>query len=68
MLRDHGQAKKYFHDLEGYNSRLDSIQAGILGVKLRRLPEWNRKRQDVAERYNELFSSVSRVVTPYCPD
>src|SRR5271169_2403753 len=37
MLRDHGQAQKYYHDMEGYNGRLDSIQAGILGVKLRRL-------------------------------
>ena len=34
MIRDHGQAKKYYHDMEGYNGRLDSIQAGILHVKL----------------------------------
>ena len=37
MLRDHGQAQKYYHDIEGYNGRLDSIQAGILHVKLRYL-------------------------------
>jgi dTDP-4-amino-4,6-dideoxygalactose transaminase len=68
MLRDHGQAKKYYHDLEGYNGRLDSLQAGILSVKLRHLPEWNRKRQEAAKRYDELFSSVGGVMAPYEPD
>jgi dTDP-4-amino-4,6-dideoxygalactose transaminase len=68
MLRDHGQAKKYYHDVEGYNGRLDSIQAGILTVKLRHLPEWNRKRQEVAKRYDELLSSVSGVVAPFEAD
>ena len=48
MLRDHGQAKKYFHEMEGYNGRLDSIQASVLSVKLKRLEEWNQKRQAVA--------------------
>jgi dTDP-4-amino-4,6-dideoxygalactose transaminase len=68
MLRDHGQSKKYYHDLEGYNGRLDSIQAGILRVKLRHLPDWNRKRQEAARRYDELFASVEGVIAPYCPD
>jgi dTDP-4-amino-4,6-dideoxygalactose transaminase len=68
MLRDHGQAKKYYHDIEGYNGRLDSLQAGLLSVKLRHLPEWNRKRQEAAKRYGELFSSVSGVVAPYEPE
>jgi dTDP-4-amino-4,6-dideoxygalactose transaminase len=68
MLRDHGQAKKYHHDMEGYNGRLDAIQAGILTVKLRHLSEWNRKRQVAACRYDELFSSVNGVIAPYCPD
>ena len=44
MLRDHGQAKKYYHDLEGYNGRLDAIQAGILCVKLGHLKQWNSAR------------------------
>lgn len=67
MLRDHGQSKKYFHDMEGYNGRLDSIQAGFLSVKLRHLAEWNRKRQGAARRYDELFSSLD-VIKPYCPE
>jgi len=68
MLRDHGQSKKYYHDVEGYNGRLDSIQAGILSVKLRYLGEWNRKRQEAAHRYNELFSGVDGVVLPFEPE
>jgi dTDP-4-amino-4,6-dideoxygalactose transaminase len=68
MLRDHGQSKKYYHDVEGYNGRLDSIQAGFLTVKLQYLAEWNLNRQLAARRYHQLFSSVSEVVAPYCPD
>lgn len=59
MLRDHGQARKYYHDIEGYNGRLDAMQAGILSVKLKHLPEWNRKRRDAAARYGELLGDVS---------
>src|SRR3989449_9964384 len=54
MLRDHGQSRKYFHDIEGYNGRLDSIQAGILRVKLQHLTRWNEQRRQSAESYNEL--------------
>ena len=68
MLREHGQAKKYYHDIEGYNGRLDSLQAGILSVKLRHLVEWNRKRQAVAQRYDELLSSVEGVAAPQQPE
>jgi len=68
MLRDHGQSKKYFHDVEGYNGRLDSIQAGLLAVKLRHLPEWNRKRQQAARRYDEMFSAMEGVITPFAPE
>lgn len=68
MLRDHGQAKKYYHDVEGYNGRLDSIQAGVLTVKLRHLGDWNQKRQEAAERYDELLANVDGVVAPFRPE
>lgn len=57
MIRDHGQAKKYYHDIEGYNGRLDAIQTGILSVKLKHLPEWNRQRRERAEEYKRLFAA-----------
>ncbi len=63
MLRDHGQTKRYHHDSEGYNGRLDSIQAGILHAKLRYLPEWNEKRRKIAKLYRELFASANGSLT-----
>jgi len=67
MLRDHGQAKKYYHDVEGYNGRLDAIQAGLLQVKLRHLSEWNALRRQHAEEYNRLLSDAAGVVCPSEP-
>jgi dTDP-4-amino-4,6-dideoxygalactose transaminase len=67
MLRDHGQAKKYFHDVEGYNGRLDAIQAAILRIKLRHLAEWNERRRQSAYSYNQLFSPLNRVILPHEP-
>src|SRR5271157_3022797 len=65
MIRDHGQAKKYYHDIEGYNGRLDSIQAGWLSVKLRHLASWNEARRALAHRYHELFAEAKdSVVIP----
>ena len=58
MIRDHGQAKKYYHDIEGYNGRLDSIQAGWLSVKLPHLAKWNDSRRKLAHRYHEMFADV----------
>jgi len=58
MLRDHGQTKKYYHDFEGYNGRLDTIQAGILRAKLRRLPEWNESRRKIASLYGKYFTDI----------
>jgi dTDP-4-amino-4,6-dideoxygalactose transaminase len=68
MLRDHGQATKYYHDMEGYNGRLDAIQAGILDVKLAHLEAWNARRRARAADYNRLFASRnSCVVVPHEP-
>ena len=63
MLRDHGQAKKYYHDFEGYNGRLDAIQTGILRAKLKRLHEWNEMRRQKAALYNQLLSNNSELAT-----
>lgn len=68
MIRDHGQAKKYYHDIEGYNGRLDALQAGILTVKLRHLAEWNRKRQEAAQRYQSMFVGVEGLEAPHQPE
>jgi len=68
MIRDHGQAKKYYHDLEGYNGRLDAIQAGFLSVKLKHLAKWTSQRREIASRYNEYFRKSGSVVTPFEPD
>jgi dTDP-4-amino-4,6-dideoxygalactose transaminase len=67
MLRDHGQAQKYYHEIEGYNGRLDAIQAGILQVKLHHLAAWNAERRESAYRYGELLSATPDVVVPYEP-
>jgi dTDP-4-amino-4,6-dideoxygalactose transaminase len=69
MLRDHGQAKKYYHQMEGYNGRLDAIQAGILRIKLRLLSVWNEKRQRAASRYQELLAeNGDSMILPYVPE
>jgi dTDP-4-amino-4,6-dideoxygalactose transaminase len=68
MLRDHGQARKYFHDLEGYNGRLDAIQAAFLRIKLRHLDSWNDQRHEAARRYDELLSRIPGIATPVPSD
>jgi dTDP-4-amino-4,6-dideoxygalactose transaminase len=68
MLRDHGQAKKYYHDVEGYNGRLDSLQAGFLTVKLRHLAAWTVARQEAAARYGKLFGNAEGLVAPLQPE
>jgi dTDP-4-amino-4,6-dideoxygalactose transaminase len=68
MLRDHGQAKKYFHDVEGYNGRLDAIQAGVLRIKLKRLGAWNEARRDHAAQYDQLLSDLHAVTLPFQSD
>jgi dTDP-4-amino-4,6-dideoxygalactose transaminase len=64
ILRDHGQAKKYYHDIEGYNGRLDAIQAGLLSVKLKHLAKWNAERREHAAEYHRLFMAADCGVSP----
>ena len=58
MLRDHGQSMKYIHEIEGYNGRLDAVQAGFLRVKLRHLAKWNAERRERARGYDVLFAAA----------
>jgi dTDP-4-amino-4,6-dideoxygalactose transaminase len=67
MLRDHGQAQKYYHDIEGYNGRLDAIQAGLLNAKLAHLGKWNSQRRDRAAEYNRILARSEVVSIPYEP-
>ena len=64
MIRDHGQAQKYFHDIEGYNGRLDAIQAAVLRIKLKRLKDWNQSRRNNAALCTELLQDVSGITLP----
>jgi len=65
MLRDHGRlGKKYEHEIEGCNSRLDTLQAAVLNVKLKYLEEWNEKRRKNAKLYDELLGAVPDVIIP----
>ena len=68
MLRDHGQSRKYFHDIEGYNGRQDAIQAGVLRVKLRHLAKWNEHRRERARSYDGFFADTEKtVILPHVP-
>lgn len=62
MLRVHGSKERYYHEEAGLNSRLDEVQAAILRVKLPHLREWNEKRREVAERYNQLLAPMGEVI------
>jgi dTDP-4-amino-4,6-dideoxygalactose transaminase len=64
LLRNWGSVVKYHHDIKGYNSRLDTVQAAVLGVKLRRLGEWNDARAKIAQRYRERLASVPGIELP----
>ncbi len=64
MLANHGMEKRYYHDAIGVNSRLDSMQAAILNVKLPHLDQWNQKRRAAADKYDQQLSSISNVLIP----
>lgn len=65
MLRDCGRVSKYEHAVIGYNSRLDTLQAAILRVKLKKLKQWNARRCKAAGVYNLLFKDVPGIITPF---
>jgi dTDP-4-amino-4,6-dideoxygalactose transaminase len=64
QLRDHGAEVKYQHEFLGYTSRLDSLQAAVLSIKLRHLHEWNQARRELARLYDELLSDIPGIITP----
>lgn len=64
QLRDYGQIKKYYHQILGRNSRLDSLQAAILSVKLSHLKKWTQKRQQIAQSYDKLLAKIPEIKTP----
>ena len=64
MLRDHGQAKKYYHTMVGWNARMDGLQGAILSVKLRHLEEWNESRRKNAQLYDEMLADLNGVILP----
>ncbi|MBV9103721.1 MAG: DegT/DnrJ/EryC1/StrS family aminotransferase, partial [Candidatus Eremiobacteraeota bacterium] len=64
LLRDFGQRRKYEHLIKGTNSRLDTLQAAILSVKLRHLDRWNARRREAAQLYNELLRELPDVAVP----
>jgi len=64
LLRNWGSEVKYFHDIKGFNSRLDTLQAAVLGVKLKYLERWNTARNAVAQRYRQRLGNLPSVVLP----
>ena len=65
MVANHGQSRRYYHDVVGCNSRLDTIQAAILDIKLRHLDEYINARRTVADGYDRAFAGLNSVTTPY---
>ena len=64
MIRDHGQEKKYYHSLLGWNARMDGFQGAILSVKLKYITAWNNARRENAKLYTSLLSDCDAVKTP----
>ena len=65
MIANHGQSKRYYHDVVGCNSRLDAVQAAILSIKLKHLDAYNLARQTAADFYDQAFADVASLTTPY---
>lgn len=67
-LRVHGAKPKYYHSMVGYNSRLDTIQAAVLMVKLKYLPDWHEARREKAAAYDRLLKDTPQITTPFVHD
>lgn len=67
VLRNYGSRVKYYNEVQGFNSRLDELQAGILRVKLARLDEWNERRRQIAALYCEELAGLPELLLPYVP-
>jgi dTDP-4-amino-4,6-dideoxygalactose transaminase len=67
LLRNYGSKQKYVHEVKGFNSRMDEIQAAILRVKLKYLDAWNEERRKIAEQYTQLLANYD-VITPHIKD
>jgi dTDP-4-amino-4,6-dideoxygalactose transaminase len=65
VFREHGQPKKYFHDMVGWNCRMDGLQAAVLSVKLKHLPAWTEARRKHAQQYNQLLEGIPGIVLPH---
>jgi dTDP-4-amino-4,6-dideoxygalactose transaminase len=65
MIANHGQRQRYYHEIVGCNSRLDSVQAAILRIKLRHLDAYNEARRSVADFYDQAFATHPLVTTPF---
>lgn len=64
MVANHGMERRYYHDIIGVNSRLDSMQAAVLNVKLPHLDTWNRQRREVATKYDQYLGRINDLVIP----
>jgi len=64
LFRDHGQAKKYYHEMIGWNARMDGLQGAVLGVKLKHLRRWNDARRKNAQLYHKLLADLNGVAIP----
>lgn len=64
VLRNYGSQQKYYNEIIGYNSRLDELQAAVLQVKLRYLPEWTSQRQKVAQLYDQHLAGIADLLLP----
>ncbi len=65
MIANHGQSKRYYHDVVGCNSRLDTIQAAILNIKLKHLDEYIAARRKAADFYDKAFAGHPKIKTPF---